>query len=181
MKFYSEIGISAKAGRVFLAAEPGADAIWLDAPLARSLNIAVTLVTDKVAETKTLPGMMATLPTNLNALSPVKGVTSSPTGPTISPKPLLPVKVPLLTVRAASKPDPTIETAPPSEAKPEVPIDADALKQKPLATTIPAEEPIATTMDQPKTADPTATVASSCKSKPMTIGEMITGLCHIEH
>jgi len=45
LPFYKEMGISAKAGRVFLAAEPGADAIWLDVNLARSLSIAFTAIT----------------------------------------------------------------------------------------------------------------------------------------
>jgi membrane-bound ClpP family serine protease len=45
LSFYREMGVSQKAGRVFLAAEPGADAIWLTAELARGLNVAITPVT----------------------------------------------------------------------------------------------------------------------------------------
>jgi hypothetical protein len=55
MGFYREMGISMKAARVFLAAEPGADAIWLTADLARSLGIEATTVTPKEAADHTQP------------------------------------------------------------------------------------------------------------------------------
>ena len=42
--FYRELGISDKAARVFMAAEPGNDAIWLTADLAASLGIKVVTV-----------------------------------------------------------------------------------------------------------------------------------------
>jgi len=46
--FYHELGISDKAARVFLAAEPGDDAIWLTDALAKSLDIAaVTIPADE--------------------------------------------------------------------------------------------------------------------------------------
>jgi hypothetical protein len=55
MAFYREMGVSAKAARVFLAAEPGADAIWLTADLASSLGIEATTVTPKEAADHTQP------------------------------------------------------------------------------------------------------------------------------
>jgi hypothetical protein len=45
MAYYREIGISMKAARVFMAAEPGNDAIWLDRSLTKALGIDVTVMT----------------------------------------------------------------------------------------------------------------------------------------
>ena len=45
--FYRELGVSDKAARVFLAAEPGDDAIWLTEDLAKSLEITAVTIPDE--------------------------------------------------------------------------------------------------------------------------------------
>jgi ATP-dependent protease ClpP protease subunit len=57
MLVYRDLGVSDKAARVFVAAEPGSDAIWLTADLAESLGIkAVTLTPDsEKAHTQPIP------------------------------------------------------------------------------------------------------------------------------
>ena len=50
--FYHELGVSDKAARVFLAAEPGDDAIWLTDALAKSLDIAAVTIPAEEAKPK---------------------------------------------------------------------------------------------------------------------------------
>jgi hypothetical protein len=53
--FYRELGISDKAARVFLAAEPGDDAIWLTSALAQSLDIAAVTISADEEKNKEQP------------------------------------------------------------------------------------------------------------------------------
>jgi membrane-bound ClpP family serine protease len=99
--FYHELGVSDKAARVFLAAEPGDDAIWLTDTLAKSLDIAaVTIpaeekpkVQDKTALDKAASDPIAT---KLADASPTPQLPARDAGdagpPSVKPADLVPVK-----------------------------------------------------------------------------------------
>ncbi|MBR0801324.1 hypothetical protein JQ615_38855 [Bradyrhizobium jicamae] len=57
--FYRELGLSAKAARVLLAAEPGEDVIWLDSDLAKSLDIAAVTISADEEKSKEQPKVAA--------------------------------------------------------------------------------------------------------------------------
>jgi hypothetical protein len=76
--FYREMGLSDKAGRVLLAAEPGSDAIWMNGDLAETLNIKSVVILSQENEkdhTQPVPE------TNKVAVAPALNQESKDEGP----------------------------------------------------------------------------------------------------